>query len=167
MDAKAGRFIVMGVSGVGKTRHGTLLAQRLGARFVEGDDLHPDANRAKMAGGTPLGDEDRWPWLDSVAAALAEGEPPVVAACSALRRRYRDRLRLGAPGTVVLHLTGASDLIEERLRARKGHFMPPALLRSQLDTLEPLEADEDGLAVEVAGPPEAVVDALLAGIARL
>jgi carbohydrate kinase (thermoresistant glucokinase family) len=167
MDARAGRFIVMGVSGVGKTRHGTLLARRLGARFVEGDDLHPPANRAKMAGGTPLADEDRWPWLDLVAAALAEGEPPVVAACSALRRRYRDRLRLGAPGAVVLHLTGAPDLIAERLRARQGHFMPPALLQSQLATLEPLEADEAGVVAEVAGPPEAVVDALLAGIARL
>jgi carbohydrate kinase (thermoresistant glucokinase family) len=167
MDARTGRFVVMGVSGVGKTRVGTLLAQRLGARFVEGDDLHPPANRAKMAGGTPLEDEDRWPWLDRVAAALAGGEPPAVAACSALRRRYRDRLRLGAPGAVMLHLTSAPEAIAERLRARQGHFMPPALLQSQLATLEPLEADEAGVAAEVAGSPEAVVEGLLAGVARL
>ena len=89
MDGRAGRFVVMGVSGVGKTQVGLALAQALGARFVEGDDLHPESNRAKMAGGTPLVDEDRWPWLDVVAATLAEGTPPVVGACSALRRRYR------------------------------------------------------------------------------
>lgn len=167
MDSRAGRFVVMGVSGVGKTQVGLALAQALGARFVEGDDLHPESNRAKMAGGTPLVDEDRWPWLDRVAATLAEGSPPVVGACSALRRRYRDRLRAGTPGLVVLHLSGDPALVGERLRARKGHFMPPALLRSQFETLEPLEADEPGLAVRVERPIEEIVADLLKGIAAL
>jgi carbohydrate kinase (thermoresistant glucokinase family) len=167
MDGRAGRFAVMGVSGVGKTRVGLAVAEALGARFVEGDDLHPEANRVKMAGGTPLSDEDRWPWLDRVAEALAEGAPPVVGACSALRRRYRDRLRDGAPGLVMVHLVGAPELIGERLRARTGHFMPPALLRSQIETLEPLGADEAGFAVPVERPVEDVVAEILAGIARL
>lgn len=167
MEARAGRYVVMGVSGVGKTRVALALAQALGARFVEGDDLHPPANRAKMAGGTPLGDEDRWPWLDLVAEALAEGEPPVVAACSALRRRYRDRLRAGVPGLVMLHLSGDRALIGERLSARKGHFMPPALLDSQFAALEPLAAEERGATVDVDRPVEEVVAALLAEIARL
>ena len=167
MDGRAGRFVVMGVSGVGKTQVGLALAQALGARFIEGDDLHPESNRAKMAGGTPLMDEDRWPWLDRVAATLAEGAPPVVGACSALRRRYRDRLRAGTPGLVLLHLTGDPALVGERLRARKGHFMPPALLRSQFDTLEPLDAGEPGFAVRVERPIEEIVADLLKGIAAL
>ena len=167
MAGRAGRFVVMGVSGVGKTKVGLALAQALGARFIEGDDLHPESNRAKMAGGTPLMDEDRWPWLDRVAATLAEGAPPVVGACSALRRRYRDRLRAGTPGLVVLHLTGDPALVGERLRARKGHFMPPALLRSQFDTLEPLDAGEPGFAVRVERPIEEIVADLLKGIAAL
>ena len=167
MDGRAGRFVVMGVSGVGKTQVGLALAQALGARFVEGDDLHPESNRTKMAGGTPLVDEDRWPWLDCVAATLAEGAPPVVGACSALRRLYRDRLRAGTPGLVVLHLTGDPALVGERLRARKGHFMPPALLRSQFDTLEPLDVDEPGFAVRVERPIEEIVADLVKGIAAL
>jgi carbohydrate kinase (thermoresistant glucokinase family) len=157
----------MGVSGVGKTRLGLALAGALGARFVEGDDLHPPENRALMAAGTPLTDWERWPWLDRVGAALAEGPPPVVGACSALARRYRDRLRAQVPELVCLHLQGEPRLIGERLGARQGHFMPPALLGSQFAALEPLEADEAGLVVDVERPPEEVLKALLAGIARL
>lgn len=167
MDARMGRFVVMGVSGVGKTRVGLALAQALGGRFVEGDDLHAPESRAKMAAGTPLTDEDRWPWLDRVASALAEGEPPVIAACSALRRRYRDRLRAGVPELVVLHLVGEPALVARRLQARRGHYMPPSLLGSQFEALEALEADERGLAVSVERPVEEVVAALLPGIARL
>ncbi len=167
MEARTGRFVVMGVSGVGKTQVGLALAQALGGRFVEGDDLHSAESRAKMAGGTPLADEDRWPWLDRVAAALGEGEPPVVAACSALRRRYRDRLRAGAPGLAVFHLVGEAALVGERLSARQGHYMPPSLLGSQFEALEPLEHDERGFAVSVEQPVEDVVSTLLAGIARL
>jgi carbohydrate kinase (thermoresistant glucokinase family) len=167
VDPRTGRFVVMGVSGVGKTEIGLRLARALGGRFVEGDDLHPEANRAKMAGGTPLVDEDRWPWLDRVGDALAEGEPPVVAACSALARRYRDRLRARAPGLVVLHLAGDPRLIAERLRARQGHFMPPGLLGSQFGALEALGPHEAGFAVDVERPAEEVLEALLAGMARL
>lgn len=167
MDARAGRFVVMGVSGAGKSRVGALLAERLGGAFVEGDDLHPPGNRAKMAAGHPLADEDRWPWLDRVAAALEAAPAPAVAACSALRRAYRDRLRAGAPGLVVLHLAGDPALVAERLRARKGHFMPPALLQSQLATLEPLGPDEAAVEVDVERGPDVVVDALLDGIGRL
>lgn len=167
MDPQAGRFVLMGVSGVGKTRIGIALAEALGARFVEGDDLHPPANREKMAGGTPLTDEDRWPWLDRVGAALAEGEPPVVAACSALRRRYRDRLRRSVPDLVLLHLVGEPALVRERLEARQGHFMPPTLLASQYEVLEPLGADEAGFAVPVGWPVAEVVAAIREGIARL
>lgn len=167
MDAGTGRFVVMGVSGAGKTVTGLALAARLGARFVEGDDLHPPANRAKMAGGTPLADADRWPWLDRVGAALAEGEAPVVGACSALRRAYRDRLRARVPGLVFLLLQGPRALVAARLEARVGHFMPPGLLDSQLATLEPLGPDEGGLTVAVEGTPEAMASRLLDRIARL
>lgn len=167
MDAWRGRFVAMGVSGVGKTRVGRALAQAIGGRFVEGDDLHSPEARAKMAGGTPLTDEDRAPWLDRVAAALAEGNPPVVAACSALRRRYRDRLRAGVPGLAVLHLVGDPALIGERLRARRGHYMPPSLLESQFEALEPLGPHERGVSVTVERPVAEVVAALLTGIARL
>lgn len=167
MDPRGGRFVVMGVSGAGKTRVGRAFAAAIGARFVEGDDLHPPANRAKMAGGTPLSDEDRWPWLDRVGAALAEGEAPAVAACSALRRAYRDRLRAAAPGAVFLHLEGDPARVAERLASRKGHFMPPGLLRSQFATLEPLEPDERGAAVPVEGEVAEVVARLLAAVERL
>jgi carbohydrate kinase (thermoresistant glucokinase family) len=167
MDPVRGRFVVMGVSGAGKTRVGLALAQAIGARFVEGDDLHPPANRAKMAGGTPLSDEDRWPWLDRVGAALTAGEAPVVAACSALRRAYRDRLRAAAPEAVMLHLEGEPARVAERLAARQGHFMPPGLLQSQLATLEPLGEGESGAAVSVEGEVEEVVERLLAAVRRL
>lgn len=167
MTPRKGRFVVMGVSGVGKTAVGLAFAGLVGARFVEGDDLHPPANRAKMAGGTPLGDEDRWPWLDAVGAALADGAPPVVAACSALRRRYRDRLRAHAPDAAFLHLTGSAEAIAERLRARRGHFMPPALLDSQFAALEPLGLDERGVAMPVEGSVADVARALLAAVERL
>jgi carbohydrate kinase (thermoresistant glucokinase family) len=134
---------------------------------VEGDDLHTPEARAKMAGGTPLTDEDRWPWLDRVGAALAEGEPPVVAACSALKRRYRDRLRARVPGLVFLHLVADRGLIRERLLRRKGHYMPPSLLDSQIEALEPLGEGERGLRVPVDGPKEEVLSDLLRALEGL
>jgi len=166
MDPRTGRFVVMGVSGVGKTGTGLRLARALGGRFVEGDDLHTPEARDKMAGGTPLTDEDRWPWLDRVGAALAEREPPVVAACSALRRRYRDRLRARAPDLIVLHLVADRELIQERLLRRKGHYMPASLLDSQIEALEPLGPDERGLVVPVEGPKEEVLADLLRALER-
>ncbi|EPX84345.1 carbohydrate kinase, thermoresistant glucokinase family [Rubellimicrobium thermophilum DSM 16684] len=167
MEEGQGRFVIMGVSAAGKTRIGQALAAAIGARFIEGDDLHPPANRAKMASGVALTDEDRWPWLDRVGAALAGERPPVVAACSALRRIYRDRLRRAAPDTVFLHLAADRTRLAERIAARQGHFMPPSLLDSQIATLEPLDAGERGLTVDAEAPPEAVIAALRAGIARL
>ncbi|MBW9120457.1 gluconokinase [Microbacterium trichothecenolyticum] len=146
--APRARVVVMGVSASGKSSVGAELARLMGARFVDADDLHPAANVAKMSAGVPLQDEDRWPWLDAVAATLVDADRPVVA-CSALKRSYRDRLRAAAPGVVFVHLTGSAELLAARARGREGHFMPPALLRSQLDTLEPLGEDEVGVAIDV------------------
>ncbi|WP_189718189.1 gluconokinase [Streptomyces phaeofaciens] len=148
---------VMGVAGTGKTTIGPLLAARLGVPYAEGDDFHPQANIAKMSAGTPLDDEDRWPWLDAIGAWAHEraGLGGVVS-CSALKRSYRDRLRAAAPGLVFVHLTGSRELIEDRMGHRQGHFMPTALLDSQFATLEPLRADEAGVAVDVSGSPEEI-----------
>lgn len=157
------RIIVMGVSGCGKTTIGDLVARQLGVPFVDGDSLHPTANVAKMAAGRPLTDEDRWPWLAVVGAELAKaGDGGMVLACSALRRRYRDAIRTSAPDTVFLHLHGSKEVLGQRLESRSGHFMPPALLESQLATLEPLEADEVGRVVDIAASVPDVVQAALA-----
>ncbi|WP_308491670.1 gluconokinase [Microbacterium terrisoli] len=152
-------IVVMGVSASGKSSVGTALAARLGVPFVDGDDLHPRANVVKMASGVPLVDEDRWPWLDAVADRLAQGA--VVVACSALKRAYRDRLRTRAPHTVFVHLAGSADVLERRIGSRPGHFMPPSLLQSQLDTLEPLGPDETGFVLDFAPSPAAVAQAAL------
>ncbi|MFF3939454.1 gluconokinase [Streptomyces phaeofaciens] len=149
--------VVMGVAGTGKTTIGPLLAARLGVPYAEGDDFHPQANITKMSAGTPLDDEDRWPWLDAIGTWAHEraGRGGVVS-CSALKRSYRDRLRAAAPGLVFVHLTGSRELIEDRMGHRQGHFMPTALLDSQFATLEPLRADEAGVAVDVSGSPEEI-----------
>jgi gluconokinase len=126
----------MGVSGCGKTTIAGGLAARLGYAFAEGDDFHPDANVAKMARGEPLTDADRAPWLESLAAWIsaqdASGRSTVLA-CSALKRRYRDTLRSGAPDLHLVHLSGARELLANRLAERRGHYMPASLLDSQLD----------------------------------
>ncbi|MCW7943082.1 gluconate kinase [Streptomyces hygroscopicus] len=147
--------VVMGVAGTGKTTVGPLLATRLGVPYAEGDDFHPQANIAKMSAGVPLTDEDRWPWLDAIGdwANGRAGHGGVVSS-SALKRAYRDRLRAVAPDVVFVHLTGDRSLIEERMAHRQGHFMPTALLDSQFATLQPLEPDERGVAVDVSGNPE-------------
>jgi gluconokinase len=136
------RVVVMGVSGCGKTTVAMALAERLGARFIEGDRLHPEANVAKMAAGIPLMDADRWPWLNAVAGALAS-DAPAVASCSALKRAYRDRLRV-VSGTPLhfLHLAGDRAILARRMAERPGHYMPVSLLDSQLATLEPPGPDE-------------------------
>lgn len=136
------RVVIMGVSGTGKSSLGLALSERLGIAYMDGDDLHPARNVAMMAAGTPLTDEDRWPWLDRVAEVLAE-RAQIIVGCSALRRAYRDHLRAGAGGAVrFLHLVGPRDVIAARMAAREGHYMPSALLHSQLATLEPPSADE-------------------------
>jgi carbohydrate kinase (thermoresistant glucokinase family) len=149
------QIVVMGVSGCGKTSIGVLLSKALGIRFTDGDDLHPTANKEKMAAGIPLNDDDRWPWLDLVGLTLSMPEGAIVA-CSALKKSYRDRIRSVAPDAVFVHLVGSRELLMERLQNRKNHFMPPSLLESQLNTLEELQADEVGFSVDV-GPSEAEV----------
>lgn len=150
---------MMGVSGSGKTTVGTALAERLGLRFVDADALHPAANVEKMAAGTPLTDDDRRPWLAAVGDALAAAdEPGMVMACSSLRRSYRDAIRSRAAGVLFVHLTAPVEVLRERIGHRHGHFMPASLLDSQLETLEPLGADEQGSTVDVSGPFEQNVD---------
>ena len=152
----------MGVTGTGKTTVGRLLARTLGWPFHDADDFHSQASIAKMRSGEPLTDADRAPWLAALARLmgdLLEAQRSAVLACSALTGAHREVLRSGRPGVVFVHLRGAPGLLAERLRERRGHFMPARLLASQLDTLEP---PADALTVDVAGPP----DAIAAEIAR-
>jgi gluconokinase len=142
------RMVVMGVSGCGKSSVGEEIARLTAAHFVDGDDLHPAANKAKMGAGIPLDDEDRWPWLDKVGATLAAPEGAIVA-CSALKKVYRDRIRAVAPDTIFVHLNGSRDLLWERMSARQNHFMPVSLLDSQLAILEPLGANEKGVTLSI------------------
>jgi carbohydrate kinase (thermoresistant glucokinase family) len=153
-------IIVMGVSGSGKSTIGALLAERLGWPFADADGFHPPENVAKMAAGTPLTDADRWPWLDAIAAhigASRKAGQPVVVACSALRRAYRERLRAGHGDLIFLHLAGAPAVIAERQAARQGHFMPPSLMASQFATLEDPAAEADAVMVSVSASPHEVV----------
>jgi gluconokinase len=152
--------VVMGVSATGKSAVGEPLAEELGCAFVEGDDLHPRSNIDKMTNGVPLTDEDRRPWLRAIAELMAakdaEGTSTVVT-CSALKRTYRDVLRQAAP-TFFLHLDAPFEVLQDRMQHRTRHFMPGTLLRSQLDTLEPLDDDEAGAVVDVTPPLEEVVE---------
>ncbi len=148
------RIVVMGVSGCGKSTVGALLAVRLGVPFVDADDLHPPANVAKMAAGIPLTDDDRWPWLRLVGAELASASDGLVVACSALRYAYRDVLRSFVPDVYFVHLAGPREVLASRLSHRVHHFMPLALLDSQLSTLEPLRADELGVTLDLTLPAD-------------
>ena len=163
-QARRRRWVVMGVSGCGKSEVGHQLAAALKVRFLEGDDYHSTANVAKMAAGTPLHDADRAGWLlrlqGEIAAARASGQG-LVLACSALKRRYRDLLRAGDPGLVFVHLQGDRELIAKRMHSRPGHFMPPALLDSQLRDLEPLQPDEAGLVLDIATLPDQLVEQVM------
>lgn len=161
-------IIVMGVSGSGKSTIGALLAEALGWPFADADGFHPAANVAKMAAGQPLTDADRWPWLDAIAAhigASRTAEQPVVVACSALRRAYRERLRAGHGDLIFLHLAGAPEVIATRQAARQGHFMPPSLMASQFATLEDPAAEADAVTVSVSASPHEVVAAALEQLA--
>lgn len=149
---EASRIVVMGPSGSGKSVVGAVLATRLDLPFIDADDLHPAANVEKMAAGTPLDDDDRWPWLDIVAATLRDAEGGAVIACSALARRYRDRIRAGAPDAVFVELEVPPKVLARRMSSRQ-HFMPPSLLASQLAALEPLAAYERGVVVVNDRPP--------------
>lgn len=162
---RGGAVVVMGVSGCGKSTLGRALADALGWRFVEGDMLHPPANIAKMAAGVALDDDDREPFLEAVGTALAAGRAEgVVAACSALRRAYRDRLRAAAGDIVfVLPLLDGTGLLP-RLAARAGHFMPASLLDSQLATLELPDSDERAILLDGASPLDAQLTRALAAL---
>jgi gluconokinase len=148
----------MGVSGSGKSTVGAALARRLGVPFADADAFHPRANIAKMAAGTPLTDDDRYPWLEAVGQWLADHEDGGVISCSALKRGYRDRLRSHCPSIEFLHLTGSPELIGRRQAGRPGHFMPSVLVKSQFDTLEPLAPDEHGIALDVESSVDSIVD---------
>jgi len=158
-------LVLMGVTGTGKSTVGGLLADQLGWDLEEGDDLHPEANVAKMSASQPLDDEDRWPWLARVAAWIQvhtlAGTPGIIT-CSPLKRSYRDRLR--GPGVVFVHLDGSRELLHARLGRRRDHFMPASLLDSQLRTLEPLEPDERGVVVPLGGRPRDEVHRVLAAL---
>lgn len=158
-------IVVMGVSGSGKSTVGAALAHRLRVPYLDADTLHPRANVAKMAAGQPLNDEDRYPWLERVGEWLARHRDGGVVSCSALKRKYRDLLRAHCPPVEFVHLSGSAELIGRRVVARAGHFMPPALLQSQLDALESLGADERGVVVDVSEEVPTIVEALLASSA--
>jgi carbohydrate kinase (thermoresistant glucokinase family) len=158
------RVVVMGVTGSGKTTVAKAIADARGLAFVDGDDLHPPANVAKMSAGVPLTDDDRWPWLDAVGAWLQE-HPDGVVACSALKRAYRDRLRESAAGVVFVHLAAPQSVLTARVERRlveEGHFAGPDLLASQYAALEQLAFGEPGGVVDVsnAGPADVVEVAL-------
>ena len=163
------RVVVMGVSGSGKSTVGQQLAQLLGIDFIEGDDLHPAQNVARMAAGIALTDSDRQGWLETLAgrlaAAGAQGQGLVIS-CSALKRSYRDILRSGAPDLLLIYLHGDYDLLAARMAARAGHYMPTSLLDSQFATLEPPGAEENALTLDVAQTPDSIVNAIVARLSH-
>jgi gluconokinase len=160
-----GIFIVMGVSGSGKTTIGRALAEKTGGIFLDADDFHSPANRAKMSAGIPLMDEDRLPWLDALNAALRSHQStnpqPVFLACSALREDYRLRISSGLVAVRFIYLEGSKDLIRARISARPAHFMPASLLDSQFATLE---VPKDAIVANVDAPVEVIVERLVAEI---
>ena len=162
-------LVIMGVSGSGKTTLGRLLAGRLDVPFVEGDDFHPATNIARMAAGHALDDQDREPWLRALAGWIRDttrrGVGAVVS-CSALKHEYRDVLRAAGPGVCFLYLRLDEDVARARIGRRTGHFMPAGLLESQYDALEPLRADEPGLAVDADADTDTVLGQALTAVAH-
>jgi gluconokinase len=159
-------LIAMGVSGAGKTRIGELLAERLECSFTDGDAFHSEANKEKMHKGIPLTDEDRWPWLRTIRAAIEEKQKAnetAVFTCSSLKRAYRDILRDGDRDVCFVYLKGSREVLQQRLQTRTGHFFDPSLLQSQLDTLEE-PGDDEAITVSIELTPEQIVDEALARI---
>jgi len=160
------RWVIMGVSGCGKSTVGQQLADACGHAFVEGDAFHPQANVDKMSAGQPLDDDDRRDWLGAIQAQIAGAREQglgLVVSCSALKRSYRDLLREADPALRFVHLDGPRVLIAERLAARRNHYMPPQLLDSQLAALEPLASEEIGARLDIRQSPFQLVQAILAG----
>ncbi|MCF1452410.1 gluconokinase [Agrobacterium vitis] len=159
------KLVLMGVSGCGKSSVGAALAASLGAVYIDGDDLHPPQNIARMQAGIPLGDEDRWPWLEAVGTRLAGERGTTIIGCSALKRAYRDRIREKAGGSVrFIHLAGSHAVIARRVSERPGHFMPASLLDSQFAALEPPLADEQAVTVDIDQPLDSLVAAIVSAI---
>lgn len=157
-------LVVMGVSGSGKSTVAALLASRTGCALADGDDFHSASSIARMAAGHPLDDALRAPWLAAIASWLAERadrDECAVVSCSALTRAYRDVLRGAGPDVRMVHLAGRYELVAQRLAARRGHFMPLELLDSQYAVLEPLDADEPGITVDLAATPDQIADEVL------
>jgi gluconokinase len=159
----------MGVSGSGKSTVGAALAKSLGATFLEGDQFHSPENVARMAAGVALTDADRQGWLLTLSARLGDARrsgEPVVLSCSALKRSYRDTLREQASDLALVYLTGTPDVLAQRMAGRSGHYMPPSLLASQLATLEPPQADEHALTLDIARSPQTLVQDALAWLSH-
>ena len=169
MASAAPAIVVMGVAGSGKSLLGRLLAARCGWPFIEGDDHHSPRNREKLAKAIPLTDADRSAWLDAIAAELVRGplERPVIVACSALKRAYRDRLREAGRPVALLHLTAEADVLKRRLDTREGHFVSSALLQSQLDDLEPPGIDETTVMLDASQTPERLLESAIAALRSL
>ncbi|MFZ7255245.1 gluconokinase [Avibacterium avium] len=169
--AKGKSFILMGVSSTGKTSVGTEVCHRLGLKLIDGDDLHPRANIIKMGNGQPLNDEDRAPWLERIrdaAFSLEQKSEVGIIVCSALKKKYRDQIRDGNESVKFLFLEGSFDLVLERMKNRKGHYMKTEMLKSQFDTLEPPQADEpDVIHIDIDGTFEQVVDRCVQALAPL
>jgi gluconokinase len=165
MAAQLAAIVVMGVSGAGKSTVGRIVAERLSCPFRDADSFHPKANIEKMSRGEPLTDDDRWPWLAAIAAWIAEHRAAgtaCVVTCSALKRAYRDIVTARQSADVrLVYLKGEFDLIAARLAARKGHFMPPVLLRSQFFALEDPGADEHAIRVPIDAAPEEIAEQVL------
>ncbi|TCU37886.1 gluconate kinase (SKI family) [Rhizobium azibense] len=156
------RLVLMGVAGCGKSSVGAALAARLGAVYLDGDDLHPSENIDKMRRGMALDDEDRWPWLTLVGRKLSNSGGPQIVGCSALKRAYRIHITQTCAETVTfVHLAGTPEVIKARMNARKGHFMPTGLLTSQFAALEPPGADENAFSVDIDRPLGSIVEAIV------
>jgi carbohydrate kinase (thermoresistant glucokinase family) len=163
--------ISMGVSSSGKTVVGEAIARRLHAPFLDGDDFHPAANIKKMSAGIPLTDDDRWPWLERLAKALHQAAEPkgvAVGACSSLKRAYRDYLvKMAGEPIVFVYLEGSYEVIDARIKARTGHFMPESLLRSQFATLEPPAPDENAISVPVTDSIDKIAETVVKKLSYL
>ncbi|WP_442579723.1 gluconokinase [Mesorhizobium sp. ASY16-5R] len=160
-DGPVAAIVVMGVAGCGKTVVGEVIAARLGWHFIEGDRLHPPENIAHMSSGRPLTDALREGWLDAIGASIAEtlaGGHGAVAACSALKRKYRDRLRTFQPDILFVHLSIDRETAWQRVSSRKHHFMPASLVESQFAALEPPQDDEDAISLDGSEPVDSLAE---------